>query len=110
MFGASARTLFGSVPQNVMDDKQQTIGLTELLDEIGRDLDEFRKKHASDYAVKTTTVWWEMERERLVMRHGSTAAVKRLLKVRSLKRLMIGFFAGCVAVIVATIISRVLLP
>lgn len=93
-----------------MDDKQDTIGLTQLLDEVSNDINELRKKHPSDYGVKNLIMWWELERERIIIRHGSTAAVKRLLKIRSMKRVMLAFLAGCAAVIAATVVSRVLIP
>ncbi|HEX3146814.1 MAG TPA: hypothetical protein VHR66_01860 [Gemmataceae bacterium] len=93
-----------------MSDTQDTIGLTQLLDEVNNDIDDLRKKNPSDYGVKNIIMWWSLERERIVIRHGSTAAVKRLLKVRGLKRVMIAFVAGCAAVIAATVVSRVLIP
>lgn len=69
----------------IMDDKQNTIGLSDLLDEVGRDLEEFRKKHPTDYQLKTITMWWELERERLSVRHVG----KRVLKKTS--RRLIGY-------------------
>lgn len=92
-----------------MSNSQDTIGLSQLLDEVSNDIDELHKKHPSDYGVKNLTMWWELERERLVTRHGSTAAVTTLLRVRSLKRLVIAFLAGCAAVVAATAMSRMLL-
>lgn len=93
-----------------MSNAQDTIGLTQLLDEVGSDIDELRKKNPSDYGMKNLIMWWELERERIILRHGSTAAVKRLLKIRSMKRMMLTFLAGCAAVIAATVMSRVLIP
>jgi len=93
-----------------MSNAQDTIGLTQLLDEVTNDIDELRKKHASDYGIKNLTMWWELEKERLVTRHGPTAAVRKLLKIRSMKRAMVAFFAGCAAVVAATVVSRVLIP
>ena len=85
VFGALAGARFVSVPKYVMADTKDSIGFTQLLDEIDSDLAEFRKKHPTDFGVKTTTLWWELERERLKVRHGSGVAVTR---VWSLKRLV----------------------
>jgi hypothetical protein len=93
-----------------MSNAQDTIGLTQLLDEVSADIDDLRKKNPSDYGVKNLIMWWSLERERIIIRHGSTAAVKRLLKIRSIKRVMLSFLAGCAAVIAATVMSRVLVP
>ena len=60
-----------------MEDTQKTIGMTGLLDEIDRDLDEFRRKHSGDYSVKNVTLWWELEKERLLVRHGPKSVVKK---------------------------------
>ena len=66
--GALGRLLLFPLP--IMDDKQETIGLTELLEEVNRDLDELRKKHSSDYNIRNITMWWDLERERLAARHS----------------------------------------
>lgn len=102
--------LFTFFPLRIMDDTQNTIGLSELLAEVDRDLDEFRKKHQSDFGVKNVTLWWELERERLVTRHGSLAAVKKLRKIQGIKRTMIWFFAGWVTMLAASTVIRLLLP
>ena len=39
-----------------MSETQNIIGMTDLLDEVSRDLEDFRKKHASDYSVKNVTI------------------------------------------------------
>ena len=75
-----------------MEQQHRTIGLAELLDEVTRDLSELRSKHASDYSLKNVTMWWELEKERLVMRHSPATIVWR--KARVVKRLTIGFLAG----------------
>jgi hypothetical protein len=93
-----------------MEDKRETIGLTDLLDEVSRDIDELRKKHPSDYGVKNLTMWWELEKERLVVRHGSAGAVKRLRQVQSFKRAMLLFFAGAAIAVAAILIGRLLIP
>ena len=79
-----------------MDDKK-TIGLAELLEEVDRDLDDFRKKHASDYSVKGVTLWWELERERLVLRHKDVRVARKSLSGR---RVWV-FVAGCLATFIA---------
>lgn len=94
----------------IMDDKHDTIGLTELLAEVDRDLDEFRKKHPSDYSVKNITLWWDFERERLVTRHGNHSVVKKLRKVQGFKRLMIWFFAGWATMLATNAVIRLLIP
>ena len=93
LFGAS-KDAFISFQQNLMDEQQQTIGLSDLLIEVEHDLDEFRKKHSNDYGVKNITMWWELERERLLVRHGSFAVVRKIRRAQTFKRLMAYFFAG----------------
>lgn len=91
-----------------MDDKQNIIGLSELLDEVNRDLDEFRKKHPNDYSVKNITLWWELERERLLARHSTEGVVKKLRRVQSLKRMLLLFTAGWLTMIVIQAAMRLL--
>jgi hypothetical protein len=93
-----------------MSNAQDTIGLTQLLDEVSNDLDETRKKLPGDYTIKNATMWWELEKERLLTRHGPTKAVRKLLKHRSMKRALLAFCAGCAAVVAATVLTRVLIP
>jgi hypothetical protein len=88
-----------------MDENKDTIGLQALLDEVSRDLDEFRKKHAGDYGVKNVTLWWELEKERLVIRHGPESVVKKPRRVPRLRR-MIWFFAGWVTMLVVNTVVR----
>ncbi len=90
-----------------MDDKQHTIGMTDLLDEVSRDLDDFRKKHAGDYSVKNITLWWELERDRLVARHSPASVVKQLRRTQGLK-LLIWFFAGWATMLAADTVIRLL--
>ena len=92
-----------------MDDKPETIGLTTLLDEVDRDIDELRKKHPSDYGVKNLTMWWELEKERLVTRHGPTSVVKKLRRVQGYKRTAIWFFAGWATMLVTNTVIRLLI-
>jgi hypothetical protein len=93
-----------------MEATRKTIGLSDLLDEIGNDLDELRKKHPSDYTVKNITMWWELERERLVSRHGSSLAVRKHRWSKNLKRLTISFIAGWIVSIAVIVGSRLLVP
>lgn len=93
-----------------MDDTQHTIGLTDLLAEVDRDLDNLRRKHPSDYGVKNTGLWWELERERLMTRHGPAALVKRIHRVRGVRRLMILFFAGWATAVATSAVMRLLIP
>ena len=53
-----------------MQDATKTISLTDLLNEVDLDLDELRKKHASDYGVKNITT-----RPLLSMSDGAPKAV-----------------------------------
>ncbi|GEM_PF-6377634 len=94
----------------IMDDKQEIIGLAALLDEVNRDIEELRKKHPGDYSVKNLTMWWELERERLVTRHSPASVVKKLRRVQGVRRLMIGFFAGWATMLAATAVIRLLIP
>ncbi len=98
------------VPLPIMDDKQKTLGLFDLLDEVARDIEDFRKKHPNDYSVKNVAIWWDLERERLLMRHGSSAVVKRLRQMQSIKRAMLLIIAGWIAAAIASATLRVLFP
>lgn len=79
-------------PHPIMEERR-TIGLSELLDEIDRDLDDFRRKHQGDYSVKNITLWWQMQRERLTIRHSPSCAVKLHL-ASGWKRTAIWFLVG----------------
>lgn len=61
-----------------MNGSNNTIGLSDLLDEVSGDLDDFRRKHQSDYGVKNITLWWDMERERIATRHKEARVVPRV--------------------------------
>lgn len=89
-----------------MDEKHETIGLAELMEEIERDLDELRKKHSTDYNVKTITMWWQLKRERVMTRHASFSVVKKLRKAQTMKRLMVWFFAGWLTMLTAETIIK----
>ena len=93
-----------------MEDKPHTIGLTELLGEVDRDLDDLRKKHPSDYGMKNLGMWWDLERERLLTRHGPATLVKELRRIRGVKRTLALFTAGWVAMIAAQAVLRFVLP
>lgn len=83
-----------------MDDTKNTIGLTDLLDEVGRDLDELRKKHTGDYQIKNVTMWWELERDRILARHNPGTVLKTLRRVQRFRRMMTFFFAGWLMMLV----------
>jgi hypothetical protein len=82
------------------DTTSDTIGLSALLDEVSRDLDELRKKNPGDYSMKTIMMWWELERDRLVARHTPNGVVKQLRRVKSMKRLLLWFSAGWLTMLV----------
>lgn len=94
----------------IMDDKQATIGLTKLLDEITTDLDELRKKHPGDYNIKNITMWWELERERVLARYSPGFMVKKLRRIQGIKRMMMLFFAGWLTMIGVQTVIRLLIP
>ena len=91
-----------------MHDASHTIGLTELLDEVGRDLDELRKRHPGDYSTKNLTMWWELERDRLLARHSPASVVRKMRRARGLKRSLALFTAGWLAMVVAQTAIRLL--
>lgn len=97
------------VPTPVMDDKTPTIGLTDLLDEVTRDLDKLRKKHAGDYSIKNLTMWWELERDRLIARHGAAGLVRKVQRVRSMRRTLLLFTAGWLTMIFLQAALRLLI-
>jgi hypothetical protein len=93
-----------------MDDAQPIIGLPELLSEIVRDLQDFRAKHQSDYGVKNITLWWELERERLTVRHGPGTSVRRLRVTAGARRLGACFLAGGLSLLALQVALRLLVP
>lgn len=93
-----------------MDDTTKTIRLTDLLHEVDLDLDELRKKHSNDYGVKNITMWWELERDRLVTRHGANLAIRMIRRAHTVKRLMIYVFAGWVISTAVSAGLRLLIP
>jgi hypothetical protein len=86
-----------------MDENAHTIGLVNLLDEVSRDLDDFRKKHQSDYGVKNVTLWWDLEKERLLVRHAPSGVVRTAPgpRRRALERALRWLPAGLAALFVA---------
>jgi hypothetical protein len=92
-----------------MDDTQETIGLTALLDEVSRDLEELRRKHPGDFSLKNLDLWWELERERLLTRHHPSSILRRHRRLQSLKRVLAWFTAGSLAMIVGQTAVRLLL-
>lgn len=90
-----------------MSSGKDTIGMADLLDEVSRDLDDFRRKHPGDYSVKNVTLWWEMEKERLTIRHGPATAVKTH-GVSGLKRTAIWFLVGVAITQALNLVTRLL--
>jgi hypothetical protein len=90
-----------------MQQKQHTIGLSDLLDEVAQDLAELRSKHPSDYSLKTVSTWWSLERERLALRHGPASLVSKHAGL--LKRLSVGFVAGAVTVLASNVVVKLLM-
>lgn len=84
------------------------IGIGELLDEVSRDLDDFRRKHPTDYGVKNVTLWWDMEKERLLTRHGAAGVARRLRLTQGLRWLAVWFALGCAATLAAAAGLRLL--
>ena len=84
-----------------MNGRDNIIGMTDLLDEVSRDLDDFRKKHERDYGVKNVTLWWELERERLLIRHKEARVARHVWSKRRVWAFAVGclatFFAGVAA-------------
>lgn len=93
-----------------MDDTQDIIGLADLLSEVDRDLEDFRKKNPGDYAVKNIAMWWELERERVMVRHGPVTAVRRLRKARGARRAAGLFLAGWLFMLAVQVGLRLLVP
>jgi hypothetical protein len=93
-----------------MDDPQNTIGLADLLAEIDRDLDEFRRKHQTDYGVKNVTLWWELEKDRLTIRHGPALSVRKRQRLRGTRRWVALFLAGWLSVLALNVALRLLVP
>jgi hypothetical protein len=92
-----------------MDDTPHIIGLTALLDEVDRDLDDLRKKHPADYGLKNLTMWWDLERERLLARYSPASVVRKFRRARGLRRILGYFSAGWLAMIVVQTAIRVLM-
>ena len=87
-------------------DTQKTIGMTQLIDEIGRDLDDFRKKNPTDYGIKNTVMWWTLEAERLVVRHGEKTVLRLPRFLRGTRWIL--FFAGFGVAELLNLIQRLL--
>jgi hypothetical protein len=103
-----SRGAFTFLPLRFMDDTQNTIGLMELLDEISRDLDELRKKHAGDYGMKNLTMWWELERDRLLVRHDSARIIRRRRRLHGIRRTLALFAAASLTTVVVQTAIRLL--
>jgi hypothetical protein len=92
-----------------MDEQQKTIGLTQLLDEVRRDLEELRRKNPNDYQIKNIVMWWDLEADRLLIRHGTSAILEQKIKVSAMKSLMGFFFAGLISSTILSAILRLLI-
>lgn len=93
-----------------MEDSQRTIGLADLLAEITNDLDDFRKKHPTDFGVKNITMWWEMEHERILHRYQSFTLVKTIRRLQRYKGFLLWFFAGAALMTGISVLTRLLIP
>ena len=89
-----------------MSDQRNIIGIAELLDEVSRDLDDFRRKHATDYSVKNVTMWWELEKERLLIRHKEARVAKRFMSRRRIWLLVAGCLLAFASGAVSTLLVR----
>ncbi len=89
-----------------MTDAHNIIGMADLLDEVSRDLEDFRRKHAGDYSVKNVTMWWELERERLLIRHKEARVARRFMSRRRAWLLVVGCIATFAAGALTTLIAR----
>jgi hypothetical protein len=76
-----------------MSEKPNIIGMQDLLDEVERDLDEWRRKNPGDYQIKNTILWWSLQREKILVRHKDARVARRF---GSGKRAWM-FLAGCLA-------------
>lgn len=85
---------------------QNIIGMADLLDEVSRDLEDFRRKHATDYSVKNVTMWWELEKERLLFRHKEARVVRRFMSRRRAWVLVVGCFAMFAARAMSMLVFR----
>lgn len=91
-----------------MDDSSSTIGLTALLDEVSADVEALRKKHPGDYSLKNVTLWWELERERVLARHNPGSIVKKAQTIQRLKRFLLWSLVGWCAAALHTTLNLLL--
>jgi hypothetical protein len=89
-----------------MSERQNIVGMADLLDEVSRDLDDFRKKHASDYSLKGITLWWELEKERLLIRHKEARVARHLMSRRRAWAFAVGCMVTFIAGVVVTLLVR----
>lgn len=92
-----------------MDEKAKTIGLTELLAEVEEDLKQLKAKNPTDYGIKNIMQWWSLESERLEVRHGPQAVIKKMRKAQAFKW-MKWFFAGWIVMLVMQTALRFIFP
>ena len=97
---------FYLLPMLKMNSEQNIIGMADLLDEVSRDLEDFRRKHATDYSVKNVTMWWELERERLLIRHKEARVARRFMSRRRALLLVVGCFLTFAAGAMSTLLVR----
>jgi hypothetical protein len=84
-----------------MDNKQKPIGMKDLMDEVDRDLAALRAKNPQDYSLRPVSLWWQLERERLEMRHTPHAVVTMTHRLRGVKRMAAWFVAGQLVLLAA---------
>lgn len=89
-----------------MSETNNIIGMLDLLDEVSRDLEDFRRKHTSDFGVKNITMWWELERERLAIRHKEARVARHHLSKRRAWTFAVGCMVTFLAGVVATLWVR----
>ncbi len=89
-----------------MDAAHNIIGMAELLEEVSRDLQDFRRKHQTDYGVKNVTMWWELEKERLLIRHKEARVARRFISRRGVWLLAVGCLAAFTAGAMSTFVIR----
>ena len=92
-----------------MLESPKDIPLLDLLDEVNRDVVELRKKFPQDYQLKNVTMWWELERERLLLRHGSGSVLRQVSKTRHLKQVLFWMSVGWLTMVVLQVSGTMLL-
>jgi hypothetical protein len=83
-----------------MINKDDTIGIQELMDEIDKDVADYKARNAGDYSVKNVVMFWQLERERVLIRHLPATLVKKARRARSVR-----FWLGCFSAAWAALIA-----